>query len=38
MSDDRDRILWLAIRRALKAIILAIEKRWGVTDGDDVRR
>lgn len=35
---NEDRILWLAIRRALKAIILAIERRWGVTDGDDSHR
>jgi hypothetical protein len=32
--DDKDRILWLAVRRGLILIIRAIEARWGLGRGD----
>jgi hypothetical protein len=36
VSEERDRLLWLTIRRALQQIVLAIEKRWGITSKEDL--
>jgi hypothetical protein len=33
-SEDRDRILWLAIRRALLAVVKAIELRFDLHDAE----
>lgn len=30
MAEDRDRVLWIAVRRGLLLIVRAIEARWNI--------